>query len=39
MLADLLENDFSGQSLKTIQIDQKSGLREVIDIEGVGYVK
>jgi hypothetical protein len=39
MLADLLENDFSGQSLKTIQVDQKSGLREVIDIKGVGYVK
>jgi hypothetical protein len=39
MLADLLENDFSKQVLKTIYVDQKNGLREVIDIKGVGYVK
>lgn len=39
MLADLLEHDFSGQSLKTIQVDQDSSLRKVIDIEEDGYIK
>ncbi|WP_300432364.1 toxin-activating lysine-acyltransferase [uncultured Thalassolituus sp.] len=38
MLVDLLEQDFSNSKLKTIQINPKTGQKEVLEIKGATHV-